>query len=340
MIRIINAGPLTTIQDLGRYHYQSLGVSPSGAMDKLALSIGNLLNGNDENATGLEITFAGFSCQFTTDTTIALTGADLDYTLNDYKVPLNQTLFINQGDILKTRQCLNGCRGYLTVLNGLDVAPLLGSNATDLRIKWQGQHGKTLKSGDVLAIKKGENALQKTRTLPKEIAQMIYNKRKIAVIDGPEVNRFESSALDLFYNHAYTISNQSNRMGYRLEGVKLTHKDNADILSSAVDLGTIQVPGSGQPIIAMADRQTTGGYTRIGQVATADYSLLAQMTAGETIDFCRQDVEEARQRLIALYRQIDDYKKSLDRLRRSKVAAKRFNVYVNGRYYQTSITPR
>lgn len=337
MIKVINPGIITTVQDLGRYGYQSMGVSVSGAMDRFALMIGNILNGNPVNTPGLEITYSGFKCMFLRDTTIAITGGNMTYTLNGKITNMNCTLFINSGDILEVigNSERNNIRGYLTICGGVNADFILGSYSTNIR---------GLKTSDkvykdqLINILRVTSPLKKMRVVPKEILNALYEKpREVRVVIGPEEDYFSSKGIDTFFSSEYTVLPESDRMGCRLKGDKIEHSKSPDIISSAVSYGTIQVPSSGMPTILMAECQSTGGYPRIGNVATSDFSKLSQLNINEAIMFKMCSVEEAQKSLKKVFYRIEEWKSTLNEDVRELNNFKRYIVSVNNNNFNMKV---
>lgn len=338
MIRIINAGIFTTIQDLGRHGYQNKGVAVSGAMDKLALIFGNMLNANDKDMAGLEITYSGFKCEFMTDTTIALTGADLAYNLNGKKISMNESIFINKGDVLEAQSLIKGVRGYLTVLGGIDVDKVLDSRSTYIKGKFGGYYGRKLKNQDQIKINVSKQyPLKVKRKIPNKLLDEIYRNRKLKVILGPEDYSFSKNAIETFLSSEYTIGLESDRMGYRLSGRKIEHKTSADILSAPLTFGSIQVPGSGQPIVMMADRQTTGGYTKIAHIISMDHSYLSQLKSDEKVSFEEISVEDSQQILRKYMKKISDLEYGFENDRDFEKEIRRFRVSLNNKEFNVKV---
>jgi len=298
LLELLQPGAMTTVQDLGRFGYQQYGVPSSGAMDSYAYRIGNLLVGNDEGAPSLEITLFGCRLRFLQDAAIAITGADLAPTLNGAPAPMWQTVSVNLGDTLAFPRLKSGCRAYLAVAGGIDVPRVMDSASTYIRAGIGGFHGRALRAGDILAC--NPQPSPRKVTLPLQYLPSYVNQLELRVTIGPQDDYFTSEGIHTFLNSTYTVSAQADRMGYRLEGPKIQHKGKADIISDGIPLGAVQVPGDGLPIILFADRQTTGGYTKIATVISADISSLAQARPGDTVTFRRVTNDEA---LIALRHQ-------------------------------------
>ncbi|RKD90451.1 5-oxoprolinase subunit C family protein [Mangrovibacterium diazotrophicum] len=294
-IRIIQKGLLTTIQDAGRLGYQQYGMPVSGAMDLVSLRLANLLVGNSPDEACLETTFLGPEIEFLADAEIAVCGAETDLRLNGSPIALNCNHRICRGDMLKLGTCKRGLRNYIAFAGGLDVPVVMGSKSTYLRGKLGGWQGRALENGDVLPL--GEARPFQQRSLTDNPTCLPQPTNEIRIIAGSEVTAFTREGLQIFLNCTYTVSPQSDRMGYRLSGPPVAHKTGADILSSGIANGTIQVPSHGEPIIMLADRQTVGGYTKIANAISADLPLLGQMRPGDCMRFIEVKTEEA-QRLL------------------------------------------
>jgi len=289
---VIQPGPLTTIQDLGRYGYQQYGVPTSGAMDNYALRLGNLLVGKDEAAACLEITLFGLRLRVLRDTVVAITGADFGAALNGSSLPLWETVAVYDGDIISFPRLKSGCRAYLTVSGGFAIPRVMGSPATYTRARIGGLAGRTLFAGDRLqTVKSAPTALG--RRVPLEYIPKYGHQIELRVILGPQDDHFTERGVRTFLSSEYTVSTKADRMGYRLEGPQIQHRAGADIISDGIPLGAVQVPGDGLPIILLADRQTTGGYTKIATVISADIPKLAQGKPGDKVKFIQISEQEA-----------------------------------------------
>ena len=283
--KVIRPGILSTIQDLGRVGYQKSGIIVGGAMDKLALRIGNLLLGNSENEAGLEITLIGPALFFDKEQLIILTGADLSPSIDGNPVTMWRPVHIAKGAVLSFGKPVKGSRTYLSVAGGFKISPDLGSCATYLQAGIGGWQGRALKPGDYIPFKQVYTYTGKFTWSPDLKLYPNAANQVIRVIAGPEFNLFTKDSIHAFLTHLFTINKENNRMGYRLDGPEIQPAEKKDMLSSAVTFGTIQVPPTGNPIILMADCQTTGGYPRIASVITADLSILAQKQTGSEIKF-------------------------------------------------------
>lgn len=294
----ITSGLLTTIQDMGRVGYQQYGISAAGAMDQYALQLANILVDNERNEAGLEITIFGPEILFDFDGCIAITGGNLAPTINGYYVSMYKTLYVNKGDRLKFSHAKFGTRAYLAVQGGFNIDNVMGSKSTYLRGGFGGYKGRKIEVGDRIPVKYEKSFVDiGVRIIPESMRPIYKNECTIRAILGPEYERFTRKGARTFLKSKYTISNESDRMGYRLDGKSIGHKKGADITSGGITMGAIQVPGHGKPIIMMADRQTTGGYTKIANVITVDFTYLAQMKPGGIIKFQAVSIEEAHRLL-------------------------------------------
>ena len=267
-------GLLTTVQDGGRYGQQRSGLTPSGAMDPFAASAATCCSANPRHAAVLEITLLGPALRVLEWTQIALCGADLAARLDGAALPLWKTLEVHPGQRLTFGRRRSGARVYLAVSGGFAVPKVLGSRSTFLRGQMGGLSGRALRSGDMLlgALLSGSPpaGFPAGRGLPRSQQPDYSLPAVLRVLPGPHFASFTDAVLEAFFAAVYTVSPQSDRQGYRLSGPAVTRSTRKDILSEPMPLGGLQVPPDGQPILLMADRQTTGGYPLIGVVASAD----------------------------------------------------------------------
>lgn len=305
LLTILKPGMLASVQDLGRHGHRQQGICPGGALDGLALVLANRLVGNADDAAGLELTMGGCEIRFEAPTRIALAGDDFGARLDGaplwpcWSVPVaaGQVLRLGSANEWSAKE---GLRSWLAVAGGIDVPPVIGSRSTDLKAGFGGHEGRALKKGDRLPL--GQPRLDAAR-----MARRAFGVRPPAweededgavvlrVMAGPEFDQFTTASRELLWRTAWRITPQSNRMGNRLEGPELKRKRNADMLSSAVIPGTIQVPPSGQPIILMGDSQTTGGYPRIAVVIRADLWKLARAPLNGRLRLVEVDAAQALQ---------------------------------------------
>lgn len=290
---VLKPGMLALIQDLGRFGYQHLGLTTGGPMDEPAFRWANALLDNPANAAQLEITFGMLKLEATKPTSIALTGADLGATLNGKGILPWQTYQIQKGDLLEFHQPKFGLRAYLAVIGGFIGEPMLGSLATVMREQLGGLNkvGKKIEKGDVLPFKATEHHEQ--RSVPRK-ALPNYEQEDIAVITGYQYSRFSGLDRARFFSSEYKLSQNCDRMGYRLEGTPVG-RDQKGIISEGISYGAIQIPNDGQPIVLLKDRQTIGGYPKIGCVSLMGGALLSQKKPGDSIHFRYITLDQAEQ---------------------------------------------
>ncbi len=295
-LKVIQPGMLSTIQDIGRYGYQRYGMPTAGAMDTFALRAANALLGNDDNAACIEVTVLGPRIEILADTTIAVTGANVSPRLDSEPIPMWQSVAASKGSRLELRGPKDGMRGYLAVAGGIDVPEVMGSRATYMKAAIGGVEGRPLRAGDILnALGDSTEAPAAVRTMPADAIPQYGSAHELRVVLGPQQSAFTQAGIDTFLSETYTVSIHSDRMGYRLEGEPVEHADGPDVISDGTPLGTIQVPGDGQPIILLSDRGTTGGYTKVATVISTDLSKVAQAMPGHTVKFRAVSVEEAQE---------------------------------------------
>lgn len=296
-ITVLNPGLLTTVQDLGRMGYQQFGVSVSGVMDPRAAAIGNILVGNPQGEAVLECTLMGPQLKFETDEVIAVTGGDLSPTLDGQPVPNYAALAVKAGQTLRFGAPKAGCRAYIAFAGGLDIPLVMGSRSTYMKAAIGGFEGRKLQKGDALGLRApvaGYANLHQRAIAPEFVPRPVYTLR---VVLGPQDDAFTPEGVATFLGSEYTVTNEFDRMGCRMDGPAIQHKNGGDIISDGIAFGAIQVPGSGKPILMGADRQTTGGYTKIATVISADFRLLAQLKSGDKVRFEAVSVQAAQQAL-------------------------------------------
>lgn len=296
-VKVIKPGLLTTVQDLGRHAYQHAGVSACGAMDALSLRLANILVGNHEGEAALEATIVGPQLLFQAEGVIAITGGNLSPSLNGKPVPMWKSIRVYKGDQLRFGWCADGSRAYIAFAGGIQVPPVLGSRSTFIRGQYGGLEGRALKAGDALPTGEARHHFREIagRTLHPKWIPDYKKERPIRFIWGPQADAFTAKSREVFTTHPYILSNESDRMGYRLQGERLSHKDRADIITDFITAGAIQVPADGQPIILMADCQMSGGYTKIGVIIGVDLPYTAQKKPGDPISFQAVEVTQAQQ---------------------------------------------
>ena len=316
-ILVEHPGMLTTIQDLGRWGYQAMGMPVAGAMDPHSLRIGNLLVGNSENLAALECTLLGPTLRITCEKTLlALTGADLGMKINGERALPWKALEVFRGDRISFEGARGkGCRGYLCFSGGMEVPLVMESRSTYLRGKLGGLSGRALQKGDALALGEPKLLWERCAGLecPENLRPQEPPKNIFRVILGPQEEKFTSRGIETFFSSEYTVSSAADRMGFRLEGPKVEHVEGADIVSDAIPPGAIQVPGHGEPIVMMADRQTTGGYAKIGVLCSGDFGRFAQKMPGDTVRFTSLSVSQG----VKICEYLEEGLRELRRLRAS-----------------------
>ena len=382
MIEILvrSSGVQTTVQDLGRFGYQSLGVPPSGAMDRDALETANLLVGNPRGEAGLECVLGGTELECGAPLVFAVCGAPMDLRVNGKPAPGYETLRAKAGDVISLGMAERGLCAYIAFAGGFAIEPVLKSLSTYTRAGFGGWRGRSLRVGDRIplrgcsaglstaavssaapssapgaaAVPRDASAL--IRFVPEELRPCYYAETTLRAIRSHEAARFEPESVSRFFSEPFIVSPKSDRMGCRLEGPHLLHKQGADILSAGVQTGTVQVPGDGFPIILRVDRQTTGGYARIAHVIQADLAKLGQLRPGDAIRFAETTVEAAQEAwknreasIVELIRQKIDPPRSMpqpefgvvSRATRSaqvsQEGTRHFKVTVNGSAYDVTV---
>lgn len=310
-IDVINGGILTTIQDSGRYGYQELGIPTSGVMDDYNYRLANILVGNKLDEAVFEMTFFGLTLKFNENLIIAITGSNMNPKINGELAPMYETIKVKKGDTLQFGKVNEGIRSYLAFGGSIDVPVVNGSKSTHIKTKMGGIEGRALKAKDEINIKKSKE--ETMRKIPEKYIPKISHCNILRIVLGPQDDYFTEKGIhDLFRSGGYQVTKDFDRMGIRLKGTAIEHKETADIISDGTTFGSIQVPANGQPIILVADRQTTGGYTKIGNVITADLHKLAQMTFLDKVLFQEIKIEEAQKLAI-------DYKNKFDLIKKESI---------------------
>ncbi len=331
-VKIINPGALLTVQDGGRRGYQRYGISESGAADRESMAIANIIVGNSMDEAVLEAALMGPMIEFTSDGIIALTGADMSPEINGSGCEMYRALKVMKGDVLSFKGLKNGLRTYIAFAGGLKVVSEVGSASTDIRAGLGGLEGRALRSGDEISFKDEEACLENIggRAIGRD--RELNGVYELRVVLGPEEDRFTEKGKRTFFGSEYVVDASSDRMGVRLNGEKIEHSNGADIISNGIPFGGIQVADNGQPMIMLSDRQTTGGYTKIGCVASVDIPLIAQAAAGDRIRFSEISVDEAQELMKERDRYYEKLKTDLDSSEKDAPGpSQRYRVMVNGR---------
>ena len=308
-IRILKGGMMTTVQDLGRYGYQSQGFSVAGVMDVRSFKIANLLLDNPENEAVLEITLIGPTLEFTSATIIAITGGDFQPTINGEPAPMYTALYMNKGDVLKFGSARTGSRGYIAFSSYLDIPVVMGSRCTNLKSGLGGFKGRKLEADDYIGFRIKRRYLPFFLSRKIDMDEFDQTEATLRVVMGPQDGMFSKQGIKTFLGSEYTVTNEFDRMGCRLEGPFIAPKKTSDIISDGIAFGAIQVPSHGKPIILLADRQTTGGYGKIATVASVDIPKLVQRKTDDKIHFKAITVQEAQALYVEEMKELDGLRK-------------------------------
>lgn len=325
-ITVLDPGPLTTVQDTGRVGYAAQGYRSCGAADGYAYRLGNVLVGNDPGAAVLECTLRGAALRFETDTVFALTGAESPAALDSTPVPYYAPLLAKAGSVLQMGAAKTGLRSYLAVGGGIATPPVLGSRATDVKCGIGGLEGRKLTAGDTLPIGSCDTPALWQAITAKRLDRPLRDKTVcgglhpmrvqgtqmlplLRAVPGPQDAAFTVQGRQDFIHGIYTLTPDCDRMACKLTGTPLQMRRGADILSDGIVPGSVQVSADGQPIVMLADHQTTGGYAKIATVISADLPALAQLRPGQRVCFTfvtpSRAVQAARQQA-ALWQRVRD----------------------------------
>jgi antagonist of KipI len=320
-IRVLSPGWLSSVQDAGRPGHAAIGVGRAGAMDDVALRLANMLVGNTDGAAAIEITLRGPRLRFTSDALIALTGAEIDARCGTHAVASWRPVWIAAGTELELGDTRRGARTYLAVAGGVDVVPIMGSRSTDINAALGPFSGLGLAAGDDLPI--GDTAPERLAHCRKALAAQsltdgddresvvaahwsldpqpwldLRSDHPVALMRGRHFEKLDAASRSALFAGTFRVGNESNRVGYRLEGAKLRLAAPLELISEGVVPGTMQLPPNGNPIVLMAEAPTTGGYPRIAQVASVDLTRLAQRRPGDRVRFVETSLAEAQTRYL------------------------------------------
>lgn len=304
MIKVIQPGLQTTVQDIGRIGHYEVGMPPSGAMDKYALKVSNLLVGNDENAAGLEITYMGPKLKFEKDAVIAVTGGEIPPKVNDETVGMWETIAVKAGDILSFDFVKGGARSYLSVQGGIDVPTVMESRSTYTLIGLGGFEGRALQENDELQIGTEKNVdVSPGQKIDDELIPKYSKDHEIRVVMGLCSYRLTEESKDRFLNIDWQVTPDANRVGYRFKGEKMDFVDReqpfgagsdpSNVTDQGYPIGSIQIPGGVEPIALLNDAVTGGGYVTVATIISTDLDKMAQIKSGEKVRFVSVDIEES-----------------------------------------------
>jgi antagonist of KipI len=293
---ILRAGPLTTVQDLGRNGFRGIGVGASGALDGFAARVANLLAGNDEAAALIEVTLGMFRIRFDDARVLAWSGGAFEARIGAEQIPAGRAVAVTAGEELAMERPNPGCRAWLAISGGIDLPLVLSSRSTDLRANFGGIEGRSLRTGDELLLgavlaraHAFSRALGSSRighwSAPANWTATAVARPLLRVVRGADWDRFNASAHNALTRENFSVTAEADRMGLRLDGPELIRLEPGDLVSEAVAPGTIQVPPNGKPILLLGDCQTIGGYPKIAHVITADLPMAAQLRPGDQLRF-------------------------------------------------------
>lgn len=311
--KITRPGIMSTLLDAGRTGYRHIGIGSGGAMDRFALGLANYLVGNDDKAAVIEMHFPAPEIIVEQDTIMALTGADFSATLDGMPLPPWRAFTVKKDAVLRFVKPILGARAYLAVSGGWQAQKWLGSYSTQLRLGAGGHAGRALQKDDRISFLSNADSFAESKILPWHISQAELDSfyqplDQIRCVQGPEYELLDDTAKDNFEKQDFIISQQSDRMGYRLDSPPVMTTPASEMISSATDAGTIQILPGGRCIILMADHQTTGGYPRIASVIKSDLPSLAQAGPGQKIRFKMIGLKEAEDHYINMKRRMDEIK--------------------------------
>lgn len=293
-LKITSPGFQTTVQDLGRFHFAHLGVSPAGAADPVAFRLGNRLVDNPPNTPAIEMTLLGGTFEFEDARAIALTGSDCEPMLDHRPIPVWKSLFVRAGQTLQCRAMKEGARSYLCIRGGVSVSKIMESAATHLQTGIGGWHGRALQKGERLPLgPTSHGEAFHPRSVREEARSYLQERTTIRITRAPQADDFPRASHALLRAAPYVVSDASNRVGLRLQGETIVRERTEEPITEGVSLGAIQVPPDGQPILLFVEHPTTGGYPKIANVISADRCKVGQLKPRDSIRFQYVEVEEA-----------------------------------------------
>lgn len=337
-IEVVKPGFLTTIQDEGRYNFQKFGVPVSGVMDYYSYKVSNMLVGNEGTEAVLEITMIGPILKFQKNAIIAITGGNLSPKINGDDILQWRSISVSKGDTLSFAGIKSGCRSYLAIKGGIGIAKVMGSRSTYMKASIGGINGKALQKKDIVPIYDVDIKNHKIKRLPENYIPTYKSHYEIRVVKGPQDDYFTEKGLNSFFYYDYKVTNECDRMGFRFEGEPVELKNGSDIISDGITFGAIQIPSHGKPIIMMADRQTTGGYAKIGNVIFKDLSILSQAKPGDSVRFMEVSIDIAHRELKKLEETLSIIRKELERQDSIIIKqTKKFKIGLNGKTFDVKV---
>ncbi len=302
-LKVFKPGILDSVQDGGRFGFQHLGINPGGVMDQFSARVANILVGNPVNEAVIELHFPASILIFQQTALISLSGADFSASISGEIIPSNHAVLVNKNSILQFHKIKAGARAYLAVRGGFDLSSWLGSHSTNLKAAAGGYKGRALRKEDEIFFRyEGDYCSllgeKEFMVLPWSADTPRDSSEEMLVVSGNEWERLTTQSKESFYMTSFVITQQSDRMGYRLNNIPLPSLTSTELVSSAVGFGTVQLLPDGRLIVLMADHQTTGGYPRIAHVITAHHSKLAQMKPGDKLRFKATDQKSAEEMMM------------------------------------------
>jgi antagonist of KipI len=294
---VLKPGIFTTVQDGGFTGYRAFGIPTGGAIDRFSLRAANILTGNDEYTAALEITVKGPTLRVLKDTAIAVTGGNLTPMVNGEPLPMWETVFVREGDIIAFGVRQSGCRSYLAAAGGFDVPPVLGARSVNTRIGIGGTDGRPLRQGDLLKTQPACLCNETTLELLPANRPVYEPNVNLQLLPGPHFRLFNERSVNDFTGAIFNVSEQADRMGVILKGHRIKGPA-GERISQPVTPGSVQIPPGGDPILLLADCQTTGGYAHIGTVITADQYRAGQLFPGDKVSFSLVAMEQAINKLL------------------------------------------
>lgn len=296
-LTVVEPGMQSTVQDLGRFGLQRYGISAAGPIDPLSMRIANALVGNALGEAVVELTLSGGTYRVEAEhCRLVVAGADMPLTIDGAKAESYRAHDLPRGSVVSIGFARKGMRAYLAVAGGFAIAPVLGSRSTHLRSHLGGLEGRALKAGDALPLRQ-PRAAGRPLTLREQNRPVFIGP--VRVLLGPQDDAFTPAGIETFLSSVYTVTSKTDRMGCQLDGPPIEHRNGFNIISDGIVNGSIQVPGSGTPIVLLADRQSTGGYPKIATVVSADLARIGQARIGEPIRFEAVSEEEAARSAVA-----------------------------------------
>lgn len=300
MITVLASGPMITVQDLGRPGYRASGVGLAGAMDPLALKLGNLLLGNEQGAAGIEIAASGLSIRFERNMAFAITGGDCAARLGGRPLPPWWTMRGRKGEVLTLHPPRDASFAYLAIAGGFSVEPVFGSASTDLKGRFGGMEGRALKPDDLLRVNTTANPAPAMAgpeagfgLSPRLLEKTPHEPASLRIVTAAEYGALTTASRDAFWESSWRLDRDSSRVGYRLGGPELQLDTPMELFSHGILPGVVQLPPSGQPVVQMVDGNTCGGYPRLGVIIAADLRRLAQLKPGGMVRFVEVSQREA-----------------------------------------------